>query len=435
MKIKMQLALAFFFILITQTAFATTKPIDIHEAIELTLKNNTMLRSLKQEITKAKAFKVQADGTLLPSLNASAHVAKQKETIMTADGSTLNENKAAIGTIEQVLYSGGKNSALRRQSSQKKTIAEMMIASGENSAIGELFGRFYNVLLKNEYIKAEESAVKTSEAHYNRAKNMNKLGLSNKLEVIRAGQQLATNTANLSRAKGNHEAAEIALMNYMAIEPKNRRTVSGDLTALNVIGDRNNSLLSATEYRADRIQLQEQLKYQENQLFIEKSGLMPKLLLAGEAGWNHPNSRKDITGDTWKAQLTVAVPIFDRFITKGNLMTARATLEQNKLALEQKELDIKSEVETAWTSIETSSFSLKASKKALELAEESLRLAQVGYEEGVTPQIDLLTAQTALTSAKLDYATTQYNHLMTIVALKMTEGTIVKWSGEKNFNE
>lgn len=433
MKFKLRIGIALVLILSAQSAFATELSMDIHEAVDLTLKQNTMLRSLKQEINKAKAFKLHADGTLLPSLSASAHIARQKEEIMTKDNSKLNENRAATGTLEQVLYSGGKNSALRRQSSQKKTIADMMIATGENGAIGELFGRFYNVLLQKKYIEAEKSAVKTSELHLRQVKKMSELGLSNKLEVIRAGQQLATNSANLSRAKGNHEAAQIALMNYMAIEPKNGRAISGDFSAQTVIGDRDKSLLFATEYRADRKQLQEQLKYQENQLFVEKSGLMPKLTLAGVGGWNHPNSREDVTGSTWMTQLTVAVPIFDRSITKSRLMSAKAVLEQDKIALEQKELDIKSDVETAWTSIETSSFSLKASKKAVELAKESLRLAQVGYEEGVTPQIDLLTAQTALTSTQLDHASSQYNHLMTIVALKVTEGTIVKWSREKNF--
>ena len=433
MRTGLKAVLIFVLILATRTAFATNAPMDIYEAIDLTLKNNATLRSLKQEINKATAFKLKADGASLPSLTASGNINKQKESIFVSDGSELNQSKSALGIMEQTLYSGGKNSAMRRQSSQKKAIAEMMIATGENRALGELFGRFYNVLLQKEYIKAEESATKTSQAHYNRTQNMNKLGLSTKLEVIRAGQQLATDTANLIKAKGNYESAEISLMNFMGIEPNERRTIIGVLEVENVLGNRDESLSHATEFRSDLKQLQEQLKLQGNQLLIEKSGLMPKLTLTGSGGWNHPNSRRNITDNTWTTQLNISIPIFDRSVTRSNLITAKATLEQDKIALEQKELDIKSEIETAWTSITTASSSLKASEKALELAEESLRLAQVGYEEGVTPQIDLLTAQTALTSAKLNYANAQYNHLMTIVALKVTEGTIVRWSGEKNY--
>ena len=47
--------------------------VGIKESINLTLENNASLLSLKQEIIKAAAFKVQADGTLLPSISASVN--------------------------------------------------------------------------------------------------------------------------------------------------------------------------------------------------------------------------------------------------------------------------------------------------------------------------------------------------------------------------
>ena len=177
---------------------AEENSISIHEAIELTLTNNSTLRSLRQEIKKAYAFKLQADGTLLPSISASASIDRQKES--TTNDGERNDNKGAQVALEQIIYSGGKNSAIRRQSKQVKSIAELMISNGENDAVGALYVRFYNVILQREKIKAEESAVKTSEQHLKEVQKMRELGLANSLEVIRAGQQLATNTANLSTA-------------------------------------------------------------------------------------------------------------------------------------------------------------------------------------------------------------------------------------------
>lgn len=57
------------------------------------------------------------------------------------------------------------------------------MANSENLAAGELFGRFYNVLLRGERIKAEEAAVKRSELHLREVRKMNELGLANRLEV------------------------------------------------------------------------------------------------------------------------------------------------------------------------------------------------------------------------------------------------------------
>ncbi|MDD4159943.1 MAG: TolC family protein [Synergistaceae bacterium] len=407
---------------------AENSMINIHEAIDISLTNNSQLRSLRQEIIKAYAFQIQADGTLLPSIAASAYLDRQKEST-TNDGSR-NDSRAAQISLEQVIYSGGRNSAIRRQSKQVKNIAEMLIANGENNTAGELYARFYNVLLQRERIKAETSALKTSELHLKEVQKMRELGLANSLEVIRAGQQVAANTANLSTAKGLYESAHISLMNYMGIPPEKKREINGELRVPEPRGTRQSSLEAAQSNRADLKKLEEQLEYQKNQILIEKSGIMPKITFGASSGYSDPYLKYDSGDDTWRAELSVTVPIFDRGVARGNTIKAGAVLEQDKIALEQKELDIKSEVETAWTEVESTMHHLQASEKALELATESLRLAEVGFREGVTPQLDLLNAQTTLTSARLDHARSQYSHLLTIVALKVTEGTILEWTRE-----
>ncbi|MEG1800278.1 MAG: TolC family protein, partial [Synergistaceae bacterium] len=246
--------------------------------------------------------------------------------------------------------------------------------------------------------------------------------------VIRAAQTLASNMADLSTAQGKFDAANIGLMNYMAISPEKRRPVSGDLGSEQPQGNRAESLALASLFRADFKKLKEQLGYQKNQIDVERSSALPKVTLGASGGMSSPYGNRDETDDTWKAELSVTIPIFDRNVSRSSVLKAKATLEQNRLELEQKELDIKSEVETAWTEIEASKLRLAASSKALEFSVESLRLAEVGYREGVSPQLDLLAAQSTLTSAMLDHASAKYNHLMALVALKMTEGTIIEWS-------
>ena len=344
-------SIAFALTLTASCRSAEASAVGINEAIELTLTNNSGLRSLRQETIKAFAFQIQADGTLLPSLSANAYLDRQKES--TTNDEERNDNKGARATLEQVIYSGGKNSAIRNQSKQVKNIAEMIIANGENNTVGELYARFYNVLLQRERIKAEESAVNTSQQHLKEVEKMRQLGLANSLEVIRAGQLLATNTANLSTAKGLYESAHISLMNYMGIPPEARREVTGELSVPEAVGTRQASLEVAREKRADLKRLEEQLEYQKNQILIEKSGTRPKITFGASAGYLNPYLKDDRGDDTWRAELSVTVPIFDRNTARGNAIKAGAVLEQDKIALEQKELDVKSEVETAWAEIES----------------------------------------------------------------------------------
>jgi outer membrane protein TolC len=407
-------------------------PLGIAEAIDLTLQNNPEILSLRQEAAKAMAFRLQAEGTSHPEVALNAYVDAQREN-QTSDGTSRKDNRVARLTLQQTLYSGGRNAALRRQSLQVKSIADLSLAAAENRAVGELFARFYNVLLQESRVETEKAGIATSELHLREVTRMNELGLSNRLEVIRASLQLATNRANLSSAEGALEAAQISLMNYMGIPPEERRQITGRLHSIEVTGDRPGSLAEAMKNRADRGVLENQLEYQANQIEIERSGTRPKVSLGASAGYLDPYRGGDYGDDTWRAELSISVPIFDRNVTRANVMRAEAVIEQDRISLLQKDLDIKSGVETAWAELESTKGHLESTERALELAEESLRLARVGFQEGVTPQLDLLDAQSSLTASRLEYLRSLYNNMLAATALKVTEGNIIDWVGELDF--
>lgn len=428
-KSLLLLFLLFVFAPLSEAATSADVSMGIGEAIDTVLRQNSSLISLRQEAVKALAFKIQADGTLTPEIGISAYQNMQREN-QTSDGSDRTDGRAARVSLVQTLYSGGRNSALRRQSAQVKSIADLSLQDAENRTAGELFARFYSVLLQEKSVEAEESAIKTSELHLREITKKGELGLANRLEVIRASQQLAQNRANLSSAQGRYEASLLSLMNYMALPPDERRRISGTLQVINISGSRKESLALAMHNRADRSLIEEQIAYQQNQMEIEKSGTRPKVSLGAVASYEDPYRGKDEGSDTWRAELSITIPILDRSVTKSNVMRVEATIEQRKAELGQKTLDIKSGVETAWTEIETTLKHLESTNMALEFAKETLRLAEIGFKEGVTPQLDLLAAQTSLTQARLEQLRSLYNHTLAVVALKVTEGSIINWTEE-----
>jgi outer membrane protein TolC len=409
------------FLAISCAAWAETAPLEIDEALGLMLSRNLTLQSLRKEIDKAEAFRLQADGTLTPELNLSASTSETG----TAAGQT-GTNEAAL-TLSQVVYSGGRNAAMRKQAPQVRSIADLAVEDARNRAAGELFARFYNVLLQERYVETERSASATSEMHLKEITRMAELGLSNRLEVIRASQQVAANRASLTSAEGMYDSAVISLMNYLAIPPEDRRPVSGDLGALEAAGDRESSLASALENRADLKMLENQIEYQTYQIDIARSGSRPKITLGGSAALAD-QGRTGSFDDSWRAELSLTLPILDGNTTRGNVITAQAQAVQDEIALEQKQLDIKSGVATAWTELETAAEHLESAEAALRLAEETYRLAEVGFREGVTPQLDLLSAQTSLTESRLEHLRSLYNRMLAVVALKVTEGNIIDWA-------
>jgi outer membrane protein TolC len=269
--------------------------------------------------------------------------------------------------------------------------------------------------------------------HLREVTRMSELGLSNRLEVIRASQSLAMNRANLSSAEGALDTALISLMNYMGIPPEERRPITGSLRSIDISGDRTASLTAAMAGRTDREALLRQVEYQADQIEIELSGTRPRVALGVSAGFLDPYGGSDSGDGTWRAELSITAPILDRNASRSGVLRERAVMEQNKLALTQKDLDIKSGVEIAWAELEAATEHLESTGRALDLAQESLRLAEVGFQEGVTPQLDLLEAQTSLTESRLEHLRSLYNHMLAVVALKVTEGNIAAWTEEMDF--
>ncbi|MDO4988701.1 MAG: TolC family protein [Synergistes sp.] len=424
-----RLALAAAFALCISPCVCAAETIDIKKALEITLRDNISLLSLKQEIVKAYGVKIRADGALLPQVTINANANKQR-TPQTNDGSDRSDSESAAVTLEETLYSGGKIMAGIAQSDQVKNMAELELRYGEKQTAGDLYGYFYSVILRKKQIEAEEAAIATSEHHVKQVKKMIELGLANRLEMIRASQQLAQNKSDLAVAKALYETSVIALKNYMSLEPSAAIAVDGNLYEPVVSGDAQNSTRLAMARRDDAEKLRETIKYQTNQIKIERSALLPKVTAGVTTGPTTPYQQKDRTEDTWRAEIAFSMPIFDRNAARSAIINAEAVQAQNKLSLRQKELDIKSDVENAWSNIRRAREAMDAQREALAFAKETLRLAEAGFREGVTPQFDLLDAQSKLTDAQLSYNTAQYACIMAAVELKLTEGTILEWDGD-----
>lgn len=418
--------------LIAAASYACAEDMSVIEALDIMLTDNIALRSMRQEAEKAQAKYDASRMLLAPEVSVTAGADVQRKP-QTSDGSDRSDSRSVSATIRQPLWTGGRVAALRRQASSLVNEVGLKVIDAENASAGELFARFFNVLLQAEKIEAERSAVATSEAHLREIEHMNSLGLSNRLEVIRASGALATNRAMLVAAESAHSTAVISLMNYLAIPPGSKRGVRGELRALPVDGTREESLAAALERRADIKAISEREKFQQAQIEVAKSGMRPKLELGATAGWLDPYDGRDRSGSTWRAELTLTIPVFDRMASRTEVRDARAALEQERIAMEGAEIDVRSDIETAWTEIERTFELMESTSQALELATESLRLAEVGFQEGVTPQLDLLSAQTSLTEARLTHLSSLYAHMIAVASLRVTEGRMIEWIGEAGF--
>jgi len=102
----------------------------------------------------------------------------------------------------------------------------------------------------------------------------------------------------------------------------------------------------------------------------------------------------------WITGVQLTWNIFDGLATRGRVKEASARYERAAVDLEDTGRRIELEVRTAHSSFIEAQEVLESQKKVVEEAEEALRLARSRHEAGTGTQLDVLSAQTALTEAR-----------------------------------
>jgi outer membrane protein TolC len=83
------------------------------------------------------------------------------------------------------------------------------------------------------------------------------------------------------------------------------------------------------------------------------------------------------------------------------------------------------ELTQALLSMENAEEFVQSQRLNLKRATEGLRLAEVGYQEGINTQVEVIDAQSALTTARVNYYQAIYSHVVAKLALRRAMGTIV----------
>jgi outer membrane protein TolC len=105
----------------------------------------------------------------------------------------------------------------------------------------------------------------------------------------------------------------------------------------------------------------------------------------------------------WEAGARVEWNFFDGMLTKGRVDQAKALQQRAIVDYDDAVRQIELEVRVAYSTFTEAKDVLASQEKVNEQAIEALRLANSRYDAGTGTQLDVLSAQTALTDARTTY--------------------------------
>jgi outer membrane protein TolC len=175
------------------------------------------------------------------------------------------------------------------------------------------------------------------------------------------------------------------------------------------------------------------LKTQENLAELDlksiKAGYLPRVLLAGNYGYNAgANALGDLFSKQWfdnaAITLSIQIPIFDGFSKKYKAVQSANNLQKVRQSYDLLKSSIDLQRSQSIISLKNALESLKEQKANLDLANEISRVTRVKYTQGVGSNLEVLNAETSIKESQGNYFTALYNALIAKVELAKSNGTL-----------
>ena len=311
-------------------------------------------------------------------------------------------------TLRQAIYTFGrlKWSAADAELQEKASKADLTYQQAlvfENATIA-----YYMAGEASEQVRIAQKNYATRKAHLADAQSLVDAGVSPAYDVKRDESALATAEQQLLEAQNRRALALVQLYVIMGIPQDNREPVQGDLTLTPPP-----SLLPLQQVVASRQDLEAERWAREAALArvsVARTGDAPRLDF--ETDVSHRNPLTIQPGDSWVSVVQFSFPIFDGGLTKAKVGEANQVVEQLSAQYDNAVRQVKLEVDSYYLDMVNRWKKIEVTQRALEAAQEAARIALLRYQNGLSPNLENLDAESTLTQAEQDVVTARFDYLV-----------------------
>ncbi|MBL9200261.1 MAG: TolC family protein [Opitutaceae bacterium] len=402
--------------------------LDLPTAIGFALENNFAIRQARERIRQQDGVVVQVAARSVP--NVSADAAYQRNDREISNGFPASDRAWQVNlTASQVLYAGGGVSASVKSARLARDAALLDLQAVINEALLQVRTGYYRVLLAREQIKVQESNLALLQQQLKNATDRFEAGTVSSFEKLRAEVAVANAKVPLITARNDFRLAIEALRQALgfttntADQARKVPEFAGALEFKPQVFDLQSAFDAARAHRPELERIAKLTAAQAEGVTAAKAGYYPNVAAFG--GWTLRKGPTDSFGDSnngWLIGVQSQWAIFDGRATAGKVAQARSALEQTRLTLAEVQLAIEIEVRRAHSQWQQAAETAEVSAKVVEQAAEAVRLATARYEAGTSTQLDLLAAQTELTTARNNQIQAFFGHNVAVAALRKAMG-------------
>lgn len=306
--------------------------------------------------------------------------------------------------------------------------ARQQTTSNKIDVVVNVTKAFYAVLATQQQIRVVQETITRLERSLKDARAQYDAGVADKTDYKRAtialNNAIASRKATEESLKANLESLKAA-MNY---PPSGTLNIAYDSAALE------NAIPQDTLARVDlagRIeyqQLQTLKRLQEANLKYNKWSFIPTLSANGAYNFNYLNDQfSKLYNQSYPNSyigLTLGLPIFQGGKRKYNIKQAEWQVKRVDLDIVNLENSVNAEYTAALAAYKSNLANFLAVKENVQLAQEVYDVIQLQYRSGIKAYLEVITAETDLRTAQINYFNALYSVLSSKVDVQRALGTV-----------
>jgi outer membrane protein TolC len=388
-------------------------PLSLADAVNLALHQSPSILRAQKDLEASQGISVQTRAIALPTVAIGGNYARVQRTdvdVFEAPGFTFGTPQSWSSQVKlvQSLYEGGRMLSAFRAADLTKQQSMLTYQTAIADTVLNVQLAYYDVLLAEQQITVQEASVELLTNELTDTTRRFDAGTVPRFNVLRAEVELANARPKLINARNSFRISKNNLANLLGVNvpPGTFEDIplqlSGKLEAEAFDMELPRAISLALEKRTEIAALHKAEGLRKEDVVNARAGYKP--VLQGYVGYDIHNSMLSsdlaVTDHGWIAGVQLSWNLFDGLRTQGRVKEALANYEKAGIDLDDKTRGIELEVRTSYSNFIEAREVLDSEKKVVEEAEEALRLARARSEAGTGTQLDVLSAQTALTEAR-----------------------------------
>ena len=401
----------------------------LRDAITLALKNNLGVRVAGTQVDEAAGTRERRQAALLPHVTSQSYANLQtinlKAMGFSLPGFPIPSTVGPFSNFNFRLYADqmlfDRQTYHTLQSSKKdQESTKLTYQDTRDLVIRQAAGYYLDAQAAAAEVEAADARVTTSQALEKLARDQHTTGLATGVDVLRAQVQLQRDQQGLLVARDSYQTALLVLQRFLGVRPGAPLELAERLEFHGIpTPEIEQALRTGLEARSDYRALRAQREALVEQQRASRARYLPTFSVSGNYG-AFGRSFGALPG-IGLIQGTLSITLFDRD-RNGEQKELESRLQRVDAQMADLERGIEQDVRKAILDLESTEQQVNVTQAGVELAGSELKLAEDRFRQGVTDNIEVITAQSSLESAQDDHITALARHADARVAMARALG-------------